>query len=123
MIRQHHGPISGILGLFASAMLAGLSSAQSNTNYSSRLICDQASYDFGEMDNRKTVEHTFTVRNSGDGPIEITKIFSGCSCARRFPRHIGLVQQPVRCVEIEKRKIVSFRLWGLRLLMLESSMS
>jgi len=33
------------------------------------------------MDNRKTVEHPFTVRNSGDSPVEITKIFSGCKCA------------------------------------------
>lgn len=58
------------------AMPCGLVHAQSNPSNPPALICDQPSYDFGEMDNRKTVEHTFVIRNTGDRPVEITKLFS-----------------------------------------------
>ena len=67
--------------MLASAILTGVSSGQSQANNSSRFICAQPFYVFGEMDNRKTVEHAFTVRNYSTNPVEITKVFSGCKCA------------------------------------------
>ncbi len=81
-MKTHHSLfISGIVGLLVSALLTGVSCAQSQTNNPPRLICEHPFCDFGEMDNRKTVEHTFTVRNCSTNPIEITKVFSGCKCA------------------------------------------
>src|ERR1035437_9505139 len=77
MRTQHHPLISALLSIFMSAILADVSYGQSNTNISPAVICNQSSYDFGEMDNRKTVEHTFTVKNLSSNPVEITKIFSG----------------------------------------------
>jgi hypothetical protein len=73
--------ISAVVALLVSALLTGVSCGQSQTNIPSFLICKEPSCDFGETDNRKTVEHTFTVRNLSSNPVEITKVFSGCKCA------------------------------------------
>jgi hypothetical protein len=92
-----------ILCLLASVIITGVSCGQSQTNNSPRLICKEPFCHFGEMDNRKTVEHTFTIRNISTNPIEITKVFSGCKCASAT--NIDAVVQPGKETGI-KAKIV-----------------
>ncbi len=46
-----------------------------------RLICDEPSYDFGEMTaGTQAVTHGFVLRNVGDVAATITDVFSVCSC-------------------------------------------
>lgn len=46
-----------------------------------RISCDEPSYNFGEADNRRTVEHEFVIRNGGASGLVVTKLWSGCPCA------------------------------------------
>ena len=41
---------------------------------------DATTHDFGDVDNTKIVTHEFKVKNSGDSPLRIDRIFSSCGC-------------------------------------------
>lgn len=45
-----------------------------------RIACDSPVYDYGAVDNRQTVEHTFLLRNDGTLPLVITEVRAGCGC-------------------------------------------
>lgn len=45
-----------------------------------RIACEQPEFDFGEIDNNQVVEHTFVVRNDGDGVLEIARVRPACGC-------------------------------------------
>lgn len=45
-----------------------------------RLACDQPVFQFGEIDNREPVHHTFTLRNAGDQPLVIQSVKPSCGC-------------------------------------------
>lgn len=45
------------------------------------LVCEEPLFDFGEQDNRNTVEHVFSLRNGGDMPLHIGRVYAGCVCA------------------------------------------
>lgn len=40
----------------------------------------QPSFDFGEADNRRTIEHTFVLHNEGTSTLEISRVRSSCGC-------------------------------------------
>jgi len=46
------------------------------------LVCDAADYDYGRVVNTQEVGHVFVLRNTGDAPVEIGQIYSGCGCTR-----------------------------------------
>ena len=41
---------------------------------------DKKEHDFGEIESKKSVETTFTYKNTGDAPLVITDIKSSCGC-------------------------------------------
>ena len=41
---------------------------------------DEPSYDFGEVETGETIEHTFTVKNSGDAELVISRVKPSCGC-------------------------------------------
>jgi hypothetical protein len=47
-----------------------------------RLVCDAAEFDYGQVVNTQEVGHVFVLRNTGDAPVEIGQIYSGCGCTR-----------------------------------------
>ncbi len=46
-----------------------------------KLICEQPTYQFGEREQGESVEHTFTIKNVGDEPADLTKLKPQCGCA------------------------------------------
>lgn len=51
-----------------------------DTNHAPRLVCEEPVYNFGEVDNSQTVEHTFILRNEGDLSLEIGQVKPACGC-------------------------------------------
>lgn len=45
-----------------------------------RISCDEPVFDFGTVDNRTTVEHTFILKNTGDTTLEIQNVRAACGC-------------------------------------------
>ncbi len=45
------------------------------------LVCDQAAYDFGKVDESVGIEHTFVLKNEGDAPLEIKQVQPSPGCA------------------------------------------
>jgi len=46
------------------------------------LVCDQALFDYGVKPNTVDVDHVFTIRNTGDAPLVISQVRSGCGCTQ-----------------------------------------
>jgi hypothetical protein len=45
-----------------------------------RLDCPEPEFAFGARDETDTVTHTFVIRNTGDAPLEITRLRPACGC-------------------------------------------
>jgi len=45
-----------------------------------KFACDEPAHDFGTLENNRTVEHEFVLRNAGDEPLEITNVRTTCGC-------------------------------------------
>ena len=42
-----------------------------------KIVFDQKDFDFGEVEAGQKIEHVFTFRNKGEGPLTIEKVRSG----------------------------------------------
>lgn len=65
------------------AFLAATAAAQQATNAprgSPKLVCDQPSFEFGELDESATVTHAFVLRNAGTAPLIIRRVRATCGC-------------------------------------------
>ncbi|MEI6169220.1 MAG: DUF1573 domain-containing protein [bacterium] len=47
-----------------------------------RLVCDEPLFDYGIKPNSIEIEHDFVIRNTGDLPLIISQVRSGCGCTR-----------------------------------------
>ena len=47
-----------------------------------RLVCDEPLFDYGIRPNSIEVDHNFVIRNTGDLPLVISQVRSGCGCTR-----------------------------------------
>lgn len=45
-----------------------------------RLVCDEPAYNFGTVQNRDSIEHTFLLRNEGDSDLVIKRVHTSCGC-------------------------------------------
>lgn len=45
-----------------------------------RILCEEATFNFGERDATEVVEHSFLIRNVGNAPLVISKVKPGCGC-------------------------------------------
>ncbi|MBT4819114.1 MAG: DUF1573 domain-containing protein, partial [Lentisphaerae bacterium] len=48
---------------------------------SSRIICDEPKWDFGEVEDKSVIKHTFVLKNAGKAPLKVGRIHPGCGCA------------------------------------------
>lgn len=85
-----HGPNPALptLGIpmviAAMLLLSGICRGQDVATNSPRLACDQPAHEFGSVDNRKSVERTFILKNEGAAPLVITKIHGCCGASTRL---------------------------------------
>lgn len=47
-----------------------------------QIVIEPKSFDFGKVEFGKTVEHTFTVKNTGGEPLEIKRVSTSCGCTQ-----------------------------------------
>jgi hypothetical protein len=45
-----------------------------------KVVCEEATYNFGEQSSDTDVNHTFIIKNAGDADLEITNVKAGCGC-------------------------------------------
>jgi hypothetical protein len=45
------------------------------------LVCAEPTFDFGQADNQRDIEHVFVLKNEGDAPLQIDRVRTGCGCA------------------------------------------
>lgn len=64
------------LVLLASTSLLPATTLQAQPN----LVLEPTSLDFGNMTQRQTLDATVTLSNTGDAPLEITKVDATCGC-------------------------------------------
>ncbi len=69
-----------IIFVFMAILLTtGLAQAQNENGAS--IILTENSYDFGEIKEADgNVSHTFTVKNTGNEPLVITRVIASCGC-------------------------------------------
>ena len=48
--------------------------------HAAKIACPEPSYNFGEMDSSRDVEHTFILKNEGDLSLEIRQVRPSCGC-------------------------------------------
>ena len=54
-----------------------------------RLVCEQSTFEFGELDESAVVEHEFVLRNAGTAPLNITSVRAACGCT------VASLQDPI----------------------------
>lgn len=50
-----------------------------------RIICENASWNFGRLENTNVVEHPYVVSNGGAATLQIVRTYSGCGCTSVLP--------------------------------------
>jgi hypothetical protein len=65
--------------LFALCALASFGQADGATG--ARVSVEPAAFDFGNVRGERTLQKEITVRNVGDGELEIRKVSTTCGCA------------------------------------------
>ncbi len=55
-----------------------------------QLACDAPVYDFGELENTRSVDHEFILRNEGAETLEIIRVHSGCGCTVAKPNDMKI---------------------------------
>lgn len=63
------------------------------------LAVERGSFNFGTVAQGKKVQHSFTIKNSGDAPLQIKKLDAACGCTAAKPS--ASVIQPGKTAEIE----------------------
>jgi len=68
-----------LLGLLGSLFVATSALA------APELTVEQGAYNFGTVAQGKKVQHTFTIRNTGDSPLQIRQLKASCGCTAASP--------------------------------------
>ena len=63
------------------------------------LIVEKGNHDFGSIAQGKKAQHSFTIRNGGDAPLQIKQLNADCGCTAAKPS--ASVIQPGKSGEIE----------------------
>ncbi|MBU5638155.1 DUF1573 domain-containing protein [Geomonas sp. Red69] len=79
-------------------LLATLSRA-ATASAAPELLVERGSFNFGTVAQGKKVQHTFTIRNNGDAPLQIKKLDASCGCTAAKPS--ASVVSPGKSAEIE----------------------
>lgn len=71
--------------IISSGLLLLALAAAGSAAAAPRLQIDQTTFDFGTIYQEDRVDHDFTLCNTGDAPLEITKVTSSCGCTAALP--------------------------------------
>lgn len=68
--------------LFCCLAFSTLARGQTNVHptLAPKLVCAEPIYEFGQMDNNLTVEHTFIIQNTGNLSLIISQVRTSCGC-------------------------------------------
>ncbi len=69
--------LTGCLVFVLLAALPGVMRAQAGESGPPKLVLNETVFDFGKVKEGDRISHEFTVKNSGDGPLEIKKVSPG----------------------------------------------
>lgn len=79
LVRLHRSGALFFAGLLGSWFLA--TAAAGAPAHAPRIVCAAPAFDFGTVEEESvTSSHEFTIENTGDLTLEITKVFSSCGC-------------------------------------------
>ena len=67
-------------GLISSLFLSAVAALGQSNVPNAHLVCDEPLFDFGTRPNTVEVDHDFVIRNSGELPLVISQVRSGCGC-------------------------------------------
>ena len=71
------------IGLLVALVCAGCAGNQAKTevrNGTPQISFDVSEHNFGTIAQGEKVSHTFSFRNIGDGPLQITDVTTSCGC-------------------------------------------
>ena len=71
------------IGLLVALVCAGCAGNQTKTeaqNGTPQISFDVSEHNFGTIAQGEKVSHTFSFRNIGDGPLQITDVTTSCGC-------------------------------------------
>lgn len=63
-----------------SAVSQNMTPADPDSIGGPRIVVDKTLFDFGDIDNDKTVTHTFIISNPGTEELEILSVYTDCGC-------------------------------------------
>lgn len=63
-----------------SAVSQNMTPADPDSIDGPRIVVDKTLFDFGDIDNDKTVTHTFIISNPGTEELEILSVYTDCGC-------------------------------------------
>lgn len=63
-----------------SAVSQNMTPAETDSIDGPRIVVDKTLFDFGDIDNDKTVTHTFIISNPGTEELEILSVYTDCGC-------------------------------------------
>ena len=70
------------LALTASALLFLVNAGGQTPALRPHLVCDEPLFDFGSRPNTEDVDHSFSLRNTGNAPVVVSRVRSGCGCTQ-----------------------------------------
>lgn len=72
--------LSLLLVSFLPLVMSGVLLAEEEELKAPRLKIEDTVYDFGSVEQGKSVEYDFVLKNEGDAPLEITRVVPSCGC-------------------------------------------
>ena len=69
-----------MLVIIATMWAVGSFAQEPAVEHAPKIVCAEPTYNFGEMENAKDVEHTFILKNEGDLSLEIRQVRPSCGC-------------------------------------------
>ena len=75
-----HDLKKAVLVAAALAALSAFAQEPAAAEHAPRIVCSEPTYNFGEMENTRDVDHTFILRNEGDLSLEIKQVRPSCGC-------------------------------------------
>ncbi len=66
----------------ASASLFLVNASAQTQALRPHLVCDEPLFDFGSRSNTEDVDHSCSLRNTGNAPVVVSRVRSGCGCTQ-----------------------------------------
>lgn len=71
-----------ILIVMAAIIFTGITAFSGNKEDKPKIFFDKTAFDFGKIQKKTTVTHTFTFKNKGKATLIIDRVMRGCACTK-----------------------------------------